>query len=70
MATLQLSTNQVLKATELGLRTCWMTLTFKGSEFIKGSEMPADQPLRIISPVGYDSICSECSGRDLIINSK
>ena len=70
MDNFQFTLSQALKATELGLRTCWMALTFKGSEFIKGSEMPADQPLRIISPVGYDSICSECSGRDLIINSK
>ena len=43
----------VLTATELGLGTCWMALTFKGSDFTKGSEMRADQPLRIISPVGY-----------------
>lgn len=43
----------VLHATELGLGTCWMALTFKGSDFTKDSEMPADEPLRIISPVGY-----------------
>ena len=43
----------VLKAAELGLGTCWMALTFKGSDFTKGSDMPADEPLRIISPVGY-----------------
>ncbi len=43
----------VLKATELGLGTCWMALTFKGADFTKGSDMPADEPLRIISPVGY-----------------
>ncbi len=43
----------VLKATELGLGTCWMALTFKGSDFMRNSDMPADQPLRIISPVGY-----------------
>lgn len=43
----------VLKATELGLGTCWMALTFKGSDFKKATEMPADEPLRIISPVGY-----------------
>lgn len=43
----------VLKATELGLGTCWMALTFKGSDFTRNSDMPADEPLRIISPVGY-----------------
>lgn len=43
----------VLRATELGLGTCWMALTFKGSDFTRESEMPADEPLRIISPVGY-----------------
>lgn len=43
----------VLKATELGLGTCWMALTFKGSDFTKESEMPADEPLKIVSPVGY-----------------
>lgn len=43
----------VLKATELGLGTCWMALTFKGSDFTKATKMPADEPLRIISPVGY-----------------
>lgn len=43
----------VLKATELGLGTCWMALTFKGSDFTKATDMPADEPLRIISPVGY-----------------
>lgn len=43
----------ILKATELGLGTCWMALTFKGSDFINNTEMPVDEPLRIISPVGY-----------------
>lgn len=43
----------VLKATELGLGTCWMALTFKESDFAKGSEMPANEPLRIVSPVGF-----------------
>ena len=43
----------VLKATELGLGTCWMALTFKGADFAKGVEMPSDEPLRIISPVGF-----------------
>lgn len=43
----------VLTATGLGLGTCWMALTFKGSDFTRASEMPSDEPLRIISPVGY-----------------
>lgn len=43
----------VLEATGIGLGTCWMALTFKGSDFTKESQMPADEPLRIISPVGY-----------------
>lgn len=43
----------VLKATGLDLGTCWMALTFKGKDFMHDSDMPADQPLRIISPVGF-----------------
>ncbi len=43
----------VLRATELGLGTCWMALTFKGGDFARGAEFPAGQPLKIISPVGY-----------------
>lgn len=53
----------VLKATELGLGTCWMALTFKGADFMKGVEMPADEPLRIVSPVGYPA------GRRRVIES-
>lgn len=43
----------ILKATELGLGTCWMALSFKDSDFSKAADMPVDEPLRIISPVGY-----------------
>ncbi|MBD5345990.1 MAG: hypothetical protein HDR92_02515 [Bacteroides sp.] len=43
----------VLKATELGLGTCWMTLTFKGTDFAKKAQMPVNEPIRIISPVGF-----------------
>lgn len=43
----------VLRCRELGLGTCWMALTFKGSDFVRDVPMPADQPLRIVSPVGY-----------------
>lgn len=53
----------VLKAAELGLGTCWMALTFKGADFMKGVEMPADEPLRIVSPVGYPA------GRRRVIES-
>ena len=35
MDNFQFTLSQALKATELGLRTCWMALTFKGSDFIK-----------------------------------
>lgn len=51
----------VLKATQIGLGTCWMALTFKGADFMKHSDMPEDEPLRIISPVGYPA-----SGRRMI----
>lgn len=43
----------VLKATELGLGTCWMALTFKGSDFAKEAQFDDATPLKIISPVGY-----------------
>lgn len=45
----------VLKATELGLGTCWMAMTFKGADFMRGSDMPSSTPLKIISPVGYSA---------------
>lgn len=43
----------VLKATDLGLGTCWIAATFKGSDFDKKVDFPENTPLRIISPVGY-----------------
>lgn len=43
----------VLRATDAGLGTCWMAATFKGTDFGRAAEMPADMPLRVISPVGY-----------------
>lgn len=43
----------VLRCTELGLGTCWMAATFKGTDFERAAALPADQPLRIISPVGF-----------------
>lgn len=45
----------VLKATELGLGTCWIAATFKGSDFERGDSWRAGEELRVISPVGFAS---------------
>lgn len=42
----------VLKATMLGLGTCWIAGTFKGSQFNRGEEWPEGESLKIICPVG------------------
>lgn len=42
----------VLRAWELGLGTCWIAATFKGSEFDRGESWPDGETLRIICPVG------------------
>lgn len=42
----------VLKAWQLGLGTCWIAATFKGSDFDKGESWPDGEELKIISPVG------------------
>ncbi|MBD5371230.1 MAG: hypothetical protein HDR80_08830 [Bacteroides sp.] len=42
----------VLKARELGLGTCWIAATFKGSDFDRGEAWPNGEELKIISPVG------------------
>ena len=42
----------VLKAWEMGLGTCWIAATFKGSQFDKGEKWPEGESLKIISPVG------------------
>lgn len=42
----------ILRATELGLGTCWIAATFRGSDFERGVTWASDQSLRIISPVG------------------
>lgn len=42
----------VLKATMLGLGTCWIAATFKGTDFDRGQTWPHGQRLRIVSPVG------------------
>lgn len=42
----------VLRAKELGLGTCWIAATFKGSDFDRGEVWPAGEELKIICPVG------------------
>lgn len=42
----------VLKAWELGLGTCWIAATFKGSDFDQGDTWPEGEELKIICPVG------------------
>lgn len=42
----------VLKAWELGLGTCWIAATFKGSDFDRGETWPDGEELKIICPVG------------------
>ena len=42
----------VLKAWQLGLGTCWIAATFKGTDFDNGEKWPDGERLRIISPVG------------------
>lgn len=43
----------VLKATSMGLGTCWIAATFKGTTFADAAEFPADTPLQVVMPVGY-----------------
>lgn len=45
----------VLKAWEMGLGTCWIAATFKGSDFDAGQTWPDNEQLTIISPVGIAS---------------
>ena len=42
----------VLKAWELGLGTCWIAGTYKGSQFDQGEKWPEGESLKIICPVG------------------
>lgn len=42
----------VLRAWQLGLGTCWIAATFKGSDFDKGESWPDGEELKIICPVG------------------
>ena len=43
----------VLKAWELGLGTCWIAGTYKGSQFDQGEKWPDGESLKIICPVGF-----------------
>lgn len=42
----------VLKAWAMGLGTCWIAATFKGSDFDRGETWPDGEELKIICPVG------------------
>ena len=42
----------VLKAWQLGLGTCWIAGTFKGSQFDEREKWPQGESLKIICPVG------------------
>lgn len=42
----------VLRAWKIGLGTCWIAATFKGSDFERGETWPDGEELKIISPVG------------------
>lgn len=43
----------ILKATDLGLQTCWLGGTFKKSDFEKSSTLQENEQIAIVSPVGY-----------------
>lgn len=43
----------VLKATSMGLGTCWIAATFKGTTFADAAQFPSDTPLQVVMPVGY-----------------
>lgn len=45
----------VLKATSMGLGTCWIAATFKGTAFADAAQFPAETPLQVVMPVGYPS---------------
>jgi len=42
----------VLQAWRLGLGTCWIAATFKGSNFDRGETWPEGEALKIVCPVG------------------
>ncbi len=43
----------VLKATEMGLGTCWIAATFRGTAFAQGLDLPEGEELKIVCPVGH-----------------
>lgn len=43
----------VLKATSMGLGTCWIAATFKGTTFAEAAKFDNEIPLQVIMPVGY-----------------
>lgn len=45
----------VLKSWQMGLGTCWIAATFKGTDFDRGESWPEGEELKIISPVGVAS---------------
>jgi nitroreductase len=55
----------ILKATELGLGTCWLGGTFRRSAFAAKMELSADEMLPAITPVGYTNNGSFASDRVL-----
>lgn len=43
----------VLRATSLGLGTCWVAGTMRGSSFDRGQEWPDGATLKIVLPIGH-----------------
>jgi len=43
----------ILKATDLGLQTCWLGGTFKKSDFEKIANIGENEKIVIVSPIGY-----------------
>lgn len=43
----------VLKAASMGLGTCWIAATFKGTTFADAAGFAADTPLQVVMPVGH-----------------
>lgn len=42
----------VLEATRMGLGTCWIAATFRGSDFERKATWSREQPLKVVIPVG------------------
>lgn len=43
----------ILKATDLGLQTCWLGGTFKKSDFEKSMDLAENEQIVMVSPLGY-----------------